>query len=89
MTDNSWKIGERVLNMVDNIVKVVYAIILSIFLLSVIAPKKSQNRFWRIIHKFRAGLDWASGWIFKIYLILLIIYVAWMGMHGWIAAHVF
>lgn len=72
--------------MVDNIVKVMYGTVLFMFLLSVIAPKKSRNGFWCIIHKFRAGMDWIAGWIFKLYLILLIIYVAWMGVHGLIAA---
>lgn len=71
--------------MVDNIVKIVYGIILSMFLLSVIAPKESQNRFWHIVHKFRAGMDWTAVWIFKLYMIFLIIYVVWTNIYGWIA----
>lgn len=70
--------------MVDKIVAVVLIIIFVLFFLSVIAPMKSQNKFWRLIHKIRDGMDFFSYWFFNICDILTIAYVIWIGIHSWI-----
>jgi len=72
--------------MVDKIVAVALGIIYILFFLSVIAPMKSQKKFWRAIHKIRAGMDFVVYWFFNICAILTILYVIWMAVHGWIAA---
>lgn len=43
--------------MAAKIAAVGFGIIFILFLLSVIAPIQSQRKFWRMIHKFRAGMD--------------------------------
>lgn len=37
-----------------------------------IAPIKSNRKFWHIIHKIRAGMDFAFYWFFNICAILTI-----------------
>lgn len=59
------------------------------FFLSAIAPVKSERKFWHIIHKIRAGMDFVSYWFFNICAILTIIYVAWIGIHSWAEAYGF
>lgn len=75
--------------MVGKIVAVTLGIIYVLFFLSVIAPVKSNRKFWHIIHKIRAGMDFASYWFFNICAILTIIYVTWMGIHSWAEAYGF
>lgn len=70
--------------MADKVVAVALVIIFVLFFLSVIAPMKSQNKFWRLIHKIRDGMDFVSYWFFNICAILTIVYVIWMSVHSWI-----
>lgn len=59
-----------------------FGIIFVLFLLSVIAPMQSQRKFWRMIHKFRAGMDFVVYWFFNICAVLSILYAVWMAAHG-------
>lgn len=59
-----------------------FGIIFVLFLLSVIAPMQSQRKFWRMIHKFRAGMDFVVYWFFNICAALSILYAVWMVAHG-------
>lgn len=68
--------------MVVKILAVLFVTILIPFLLSVIAPMHSQRRFWRVIHKFRAGMDLIVYWFFNICAVLSILYAVWMIAHG-------
>lgn len=73
--------------MTAKIAAVVFGSIFILFLLSVIAPMESQGRFWRMIHKFRAGMDLAVYWFFNVCAILSILYAVFMVTHGWVTAH--
>lgn len=75
--------------MVGKIVAVMLGIIYVLFFLSVIAPTKSKRKFWLIIRKIRAGMDFVSYWFFNICAILTIVYVAWMSIYGWAEAYGF
>lgn len=75
--------------MADKVIAVMLGVIFILFFLSVIAPVRSKNKFWCMIRKIRAGMDFASYWFFNICAILTIIYVVWMGLHGWMAAYIF
>lgn len=72
--------------MADKIVAVMLIIVFILFFLSVIAPMKSERKFWRVIRKIRAGMDFVVYWFFNICAILTIIYVIWMGVHDLIVA---
>lgn len=67
--------------MVDKIVAVALVIIFILFFLSVIAPMKSESKFWRVIHKIRAGMDLTVYWFFNICAILAVICAVWVGVH--------
>ena len=58
-----------------------------LFFLSVMAPMKSERKFWRVIHKIREGMDLTVYCFFYICAILTILYVVWMVVHGWIEAY--
>lgn len=75
--------------MAAKIAAVVFGIIFTLFLLSVIAPMQSQRKFWRMIHKFRAGMDLVVYWFFNVCAILTILYAVFMVTHGWVTAHGF
>lgn len=75
--------------MADKVVAVVLVVIFILFLLSAIAPMRSQRKFWRIIHKFRAGMDLVVYWFFNVCAILTILYAVFMITHGWVTAHGF
>lgn len=75
--------------MVDKFVAVMLVTVFVLFLLSVIAPMKSERKFWRIIHKIREEMDFVCYWFFNICAILTVTYVIWMGVHGWIEAYGF
>ena len=68
--------------MAVKITAVVFGIILILFFLSVIAPMQSQSKFWRMIHKFRAGMDLVVYWFFNLCAVLSILYAVWMVAHG-------
>lgn len=72
--------------MAGKIAIVIFGIILILFFLSVIAPMKSESKFWHVIHKIRAGMDLTVYWFFNICAILTILCVIWMGVHAWITA---
>jgi predicted CDP-diglyceride synthetase/phosphatidate cytidylyltransferase len=65
----------------------VLVIIYILFFLSVMAPMKSERKFWRVIHKIREGMDLTVYCFFYICAILTILYVVWMVVHGWIEAY--
>lgn len=46
-----------------------------LFFLSVLAPKQSEKRFWKIIRKIRAGMDFVSYWFFTICGVVTVVYV--------------
>lgn len=75
--------------MSDKVIAVMLGIIFILFFLSVIAPVKSERKFWRVIHKIRAGMDFTSYWFFNLCAILTIIYVLWKGVHAWAATYGF
>lgn len=53
----------------------VFGVLFILFLLSVIAPMKSQKKFWITIHRIRAVMDLAVYWFFNICAILAIAYL--------------
>lgn len=58
----------------------VAVIIYSLFLLSVFAPVRSEKKFWRIIYKIRAVMDWISYWFFNLCAISAAICVIWLAI---------
>lgn len=59
-------------------------IIYVLFLLSVIAPVRSQKRFWKAIYKIRAVMDLTSYWFFNLCGISAILYIVVMMIRGFL-----
>lgn len=68
--------------MVVYILAVVFGSVLILFLLSVVAPMQSRRKFWIMIHKFRAGMDFVVYWFFNVCAVLSILYAVWIIAHG-------
>ena len=66
----------------EKIAAAVFGLVFILFLLSVFAPMQSQRKFWRMIHKFRAGLDFVVYWFFNLCAISSILYVCFMAAQG-------
>lgn len=64
------------------IAAIVFGIIFLLFLLSVFAPMQSKRKFWIMIHKFRAGMDFAVYWFFNVCAILAISYLVGSTLFG-------
>lgn len=67
--------------MAVKIAAVLFGSILVLFFLSVIAPMQSQRKFWRMIHRFRAGMDFVVYWFFNACAVLSVLYAVWMIAH--------
>lgn len=56
-----------------------------LFFLSVIAPKQSENKFWKAVRKFRAGMDVFSYWFFNICGALTVVYLCFYFIKAFIS----
>lgn len=63
--------------MINRLAIVVILVFLVFFLLSVFAPMQSPRRFWRVIHKIRAGMDFFAYWFINICALLIIATSLW------------
>lgn len=68
--------------MATKIFIVVCLILLTLFFLSVFGPMHSEKRFWKAIHKIRAGMDLFSYWFFNICGIATILFVIYFILKG-------
>lgn len=73
----------------SKIVAVILVITYILFFLSVFAPMKSQKKFWCVIRRLRAGLDFIVYWFYNLCAIFTILYIIWMSVHSWMAAYGF
>lgn len=48
-----------------------------LFFISVFAPKQSEKKFWKIILKIRAGMDFVSYWIFNLCGAVTVVYICY------------
>lgn len=59
-------------------------IIVTLFFLSVFGPMNSEKKFWKVIYKIRAGMDFASYWFFNICGIATILFVLFFICKGFL-----
>lgn len=64
--------------MISKLLITIFAILFILFLLSVFCPKDSQKGFCVLIHKIRRGMDRCCYWFFKLYIAVIILFIACM-----------
>lgn len=57
-------------------------LIYTLFMLSVVAPMHSEKRFWKVIRKIRAGMDFASYWFYNLCAIGTVLFIAFFVIKG-------
>lgn len=68
--------------MVENILAVVFVVLLIPFFLSVFGPMHSQSRFWGAIYRIRGIMDLCTYWFFNLCAVATILYVVYMAVRG-------
>lgn len=63
--------------MEERIYLIIASSICILFFISVFAPKDSEKKFWKIILKIRAGMDFVSYWIFNICGAATLVYIGY------------
>lgn len=68
--------------MATKIFIIIASIVCFFFFLSVVSPAKSEKKFWKIIYKIRAGMDFASYWFFNLCGIATILFILYFIVKG-------